>query len=419
MLCTGGNFRSKVRRNEYRNGFTLVELLVVIAIIGVLIALLLPAVQAAREAARRMQCTNNLKQLALATHNHHDTYGVFPNSKYQISLGYDRASASDASAYGNGRFLTWTIPILPFIEQSTLYLIFKTELDRVGIPLKVSGTDITFTSYWGMTGTGATPQRTYLSPFLCPSEANGKITGQETTRSNYRANAGDIAINHHSEPSTYTDDSPNDDSMRAPFRRGNIAQVTFSTIIDGTSNTILFGESFIVSESGPNSNLRGGVAWLGVNENGTTKASDCLALRSGTTLNSSAVIIIADIESSERLPGHNVWFGRFCHAMFLTMLPPNAPSCGSGNTTTNMWLNVGPVIVTAGSYHTGGANVALADGSVRFISETINAGDPTVNVRTATGIASGSIARKASCISPWGIWGALGTVNSGELVAIP
>jgi prepilin-type processing-associated H-X9-DG protein len=366
-----------------------------------------------------MQCSNNLKQLALASHNHHDTYGVLPNSKYQISLGYDRASASDASGYGNGRFITWTMPILPFIEQGSLYTIFKTELDRVGIPLKVSGTDITMTSYWGSTGTGATPQRTYLSAFLCPSESNGKITGQETTRSNYRANAGDIAINHHSEPSAYTDNSPNDDSMRAPFRRGNIAQVTLATITDGTSNTILFSESFITSESGPNPNLRGGVAWLGVNENGETKASDCLVLRSRTTLNSSAVIVLADIESSERLPGHNVWFGRFCHSMFLMMLPPNAPSCGSGNITTNMWLNVGPVIVTSGSYHSGGANVVLADGSVRFISETISAGDPTVNVRTATGITSGSIARKAGGYSPWGIWGALGTVSSSESVTVP
>jgi len=85
-----------------RHGFTLVELLVVIAIIGILIALLLPAVQAAREAARRSQCTNNLKQIALAVHNYHDTYKVFPIGNW-------------TTAYG-----TWLVSLLPFIEQQAL-----------------------------------------------------------------------------------------------------------------------------------------------------------------------------------------------------------------------------------------------------------------------------------------------------------
>ena len=90
------------------NGFTLVELLVVIAIIGILVGLLLPAVQAAREAARRMQCTNNLKQIGLAMHNYHDTYRSFP-------IGHH------FPGQGNGTGWTWTYSILPFIEQSSLY----------------------------------------------------------------------------------------------------------------------------------------------------------------------------------------------------------------------------------------------------------------------------------------------------------
>src|SRR5688572_22995089 len=102
-----------------RRGFTLIELLVVIAIIAVLIALLLPAVQQAREAARRTQCKNNLKQLGLAMHNYHDTYNAFP--------------AMGVRLYGSGgRNYSWVISILPMIEQGNLYQAFKTRSDMAG-----------------------------------------------------------------------------------------------------------------------------------------------------------------------------------------------------------------------------------------------------------------------------------------------
>lgn len=102
------------RRLVPRTGFTLVELLVVIAIIGILVALLLPAVQAAREAARRMQCTNNTKQLALALHNYHDVYKAFPQG---VTWGNDRAAGSPKPPYNH----TWLTAILPYIEQKPLY----------------------------------------------------------------------------------------------------------------------------------------------------------------------------------------------------------------------------------------------------------------------------------------------------------
>ena len=122
------------RRSQYR-GFTLVELLVVIAIIGVLVALLLPAVQAAREAARRSQCQNNLKQLGLALHNHHDTYKKFPT----FSAGNPNIS--------------WVVYLLPFMEQNNVYELF---------PRDASGKlQVTTTSDVRATNR--------IDPLLCPS----------------------------------------------------------------------------------------------------------------------------------------------------------------------------------------------------------------------------------------------------------
>ncbi|MFW6170885.1 MAG: DUF1559 domain-containing protein, partial [Planctomycetota bacterium] len=103
-------------RNRTEHAFTLVELLVVIAIIGILVALLLPAVQAAREAARRTQCINHLKQIGLALHNHHDTHKRFPpgGCSDQTPFGTDQ---SESGAWGH----SWVVALLPFMEQSAMY----------------------------------------------------------------------------------------------------------------------------------------------------------------------------------------------------------------------------------------------------------------------------------------------------------
>src|SRR5205807_5102327 len=119
LLFLGGTaMRSKWLR--LRLGFTLIELLVVIAIIGVLIALLLPAVQKVREAANRTQCANNLKQIGLAVHNFHDTYGAFPNNGnlWYTGISFDTTLAPQNSKYQQAG---WGFQILPFIEQDNLY----------------------------------------------------------------------------------------------------------------------------------------------------------------------------------------------------------------------------------------------------------------------------------------------------------
>src|SRR5262245_61987884 len=103
-----------------RGAFTLVELLVVIAIIGVLVALLLPAVQAAREAARRTKCTNNLKQLALACHNHHDVFGTLPRNGSALALTQSHGNGTGCCGAGGPRW-SWIARTLPYVEQKNLF----------------------------------------------------------------------------------------------------------------------------------------------------------------------------------------------------------------------------------------------------------------------------------------------------------
>ena len=140
--------------SKFRRGFTLIELLVVIAIIAVLIALLLPAVQQAREAARRSQCKNNLKQIGLALHNYHDAHNTFPPT--QIFTFYPGAPNT---AGGSPRNHTWIAMILPFMDQQALFEIIKPDGCRPPNSGSTSG------SYAG----DSPPLRTPLEGFICPS----------------------------------------------------------------------------------------------------------------------------------------------------------------------------------------------------------------------------------------------------------
>jgi prepilin-type N-terminal cleavage/methylation domain-containing protein len=190
-----------------RNGFTLVELLVVIAIIGVLVALLLPAVQAAREAARRMQCTNNLKQLGLAVHNYHDTFLVFPPQMMNV----------DAS---NDRRWGWGAVTLPFIEQGTLFEQLKPDGGR---QIPTASTLIN----------GATLLKTKVAAHLCPSDN----TGVHLNQFHPSVAASSIADNWYSR-SNYV---CNQQIMR--YRAGfGGACFRMAEVTDGTTNTLLIGE---------------------------------------------------------------------------------------------------------------------------------------------------------------------------------
>ncbi|PQO41656.1 DUF1559 domain-containing protein [Blastopirellula marina] len=196
-----------------RRGFTLVELLVVIAIIGVLIALLLPAVQQAREAARRIQCTNHLKQLGLAMHNYHDTFLGFPYGQFS---GMQRENTNE-----NPNRATWFVAILPFVEQSAMYDIVKPQMG------------VSPANTWN-----ETVRRTVVESFVCPSDPNGGKVGEDGFQGNYVACAASDNIFQAlsvENPSTI----PYKGMSGLFFVKSKIG---LKDITDGTSNTLMFSE---------------------------------------------------------------------------------------------------------------------------------------------------------------------------------
>ena len=219
-------FRNKTRRRA----FTLVELLVVIAIIGVLVALLLPAVQAAREAARRMSCSNNLKQLSLALHNHHDTHGSFPYGNY--------------AGWGH----SWTANILPYMEQDPLY-------DTIPAPFNDSG-------WWGGTDARSLALielvRTPVKTFRCPSQPGpirepASINGlTHRVINSYLACAGGDA--QHDNNGTNGMDRSNGmfNAVRHDGSRWKTVNDPFKMrdVVDGTSNTVMVGEAIYMLNAG-------------------------------------------------------------------------------------------------------------------------------------------------------------------------
>ncbi|MCC9605089.1 DUF1559 domain-containing protein [Blastopirellula sp. JC732] len=209
-----------------RSGFTLVELLVVIAIIGVLIALLLPAVQQAREAARRMQCSNNLKQLGLAMHTYHDTYQKFPAGNYSCCWG------------------TWQLAILPQLEQGNLYEQYD-QSNKYDDAYRYSAS----------INIGVAKQR--IATLTCPSdEPNAPISSM--TSHNYAANYGNTGYSQQATLNGVTFGG----APFAPNSATTSLYYGFRDVVDGTSNTMLMAEVL----QGKRTDLRGFSWWsLGSN----------------------------------------------------------------------------------------------------------------------------------------------------------
>ena len=374
-------------------GFTLVELLVVIAIIGILIALLLPAVQAAREAARRSQCTNNLKQMGLAIHNFHDVYKRFPagtNDPFWIR-GFTRDNTTVRIDVVD--VYSFRTSILPYVEQTSLF----NEITRYckeaasTIPYRCDTGDGTanIPMVWGvhrMWDGKLNPFVTQVPTYLCPSDREGQrgYSDNELGRANYVGNRGDIRVHD-----TWHEN-------RGFFAPGDRMTLDMASVSDGTSNTILLSETCIGRSDGTDINVKSGIVTDYPNEWSFEPPATCLARRGpNNTL----------VGSVTNWKGTRWGDSRNFYAIFNTMLPPNSPSCGNDERNA---------MISASSYHPGGVNVCMADASVRFISETIDAGDPTrLSGQGLPGFDSGAPQRYMGP-STYGVWGALGTRAGGE-----
>jgi prepilin-type N-terminal cleavage/methylation domain-containing protein/prepilin-type processing-associated H-X9-DG protein len=226
-------------RKRGRVGFTLVELLVVIAIIGVLVALLLPAVQAARESARRMQCANNLKQMGLAFTNYHDTNKWFPPGAVWSNTG---AAIPSPGNFANNRG-SFFIRILPYVEQQSLYNLFDFNTGTDGQRLVATN------------ASSELLRGQQLAVFICPSDTVRRTgnTPNFIMPASYHTNMGpssDISNNGacscplHATFRTFSRPNTNVNNPAGPFsRNGWVSQTKMSDCLDGLSNTIYVGEA--------------------------------------------------------------------------------------------------------------------------------------------------------------------------------
>src|SRR3990172_5889662 len=245
-----------------RPGFTLVELLVVIAIIGILIALLLPAVQAAREAARRSQCTNNLKQLGLALHNYHGTYNKFVSLMQGTSADAGCANNQTGTVSSRG-WLSGFVPLLPYMEQQPLYDQWTSQQGIYppwGPPMNP-----------GCFGDYA-PSRAQVPTLLCPSDGGaGDKAATDPGRTNFVFCTGDGLTGE-------LGSVPAD--PRGIF--GYASFITIAEILDGTSNTIAMSECVVTTNAGGRT-IHGNWADLGCGNFGQLQnspyAAGCLALK--------------------------------------------------------------------------------------------------------------------------------------------
>ncbi|TWT93722.1 DUF1559 domain-containing protein [Neorhodopirellula pilleata] len=385
-----------------RSGFTLVELLVVIAIIGVLVGLLLPAVQAAREAARRMSCSNNFKQIGLGMHNYHAAYNMLP-----MNFGGTEDSGGTWSADKcNFKQLSWLVGVLPFIEQQALW-------EEISNPLATNRDGSARTTPFPPMGgipwnTNYRPWFTNVGSYRCPSDPE-LPTADSIGFTNYAACHGDSFWEQ-----THVGIEDNGNSHADPvwgernakrFSRGVFSAKHFTgfrDILDGTANTIMAGE--IVVDNGQKEIVGTAI-----------RAGDAVhSTAPGAWANNAAATPAIDpqrpqfytfehgefnVPERDRGRGRMWTSGREQSSRFHTIRPPNSYNVMRWWDNHGMW--------GASSRHQGGCHVLMADGAVKFITDSIDTGNQNA-------LPIGPSDRGLGEESPYGVWGAAGTIRGKE-----
>jgi prepilin-type N-terminal cleavage/methylation domain-containing protein len=344
---------------NHRRGFTLIELLVVIAIIAILIALLLPAVQQAREAARRTQCKNNLKQIGLGLHNYMDAHKVFPFGK-------------GPSYPGVPVYARWSqhAMILPYIDQAPLYnsINFSYGPETPGM----AGVINFMPPSVNPGGQNAVASRTMVPMFGCPSDSElGSGSAGWPGQNNYVGNQGGWLCDRSDNPGLATDNSP------AEIQTGVfyfLSKCSSRDFLDGMSNTVMFSEK-----------LRG---------NGNPDPKTDMFVIAHQTSRDATYNICTAVNPTTATPLTSKWgfswvMGENCCTQYNHVTTPNKNTCGGTGfpgSMTNMAMQVAP-----SSRHTGGVHVMMGDASTHFCSDSVDLE----------------------------VWRSIGTRSSGESVQLP